>query len=493
MIKKFFDYFKEKDKTSATPSRQRMTPGMNSQPLTLDGIKNLAFPIKDLKILSTPGQAMDAETVCKPHLKISNSIYDFTHLTMPIPVAEWFISQGFIGYPMCAVLAQNWIINRACKIPAEDATSSGWKLANVSADTEEKLQSFDKKRKIINHCENFARKCRVFGISIALFRVRSTDPLYYEKPFNIDSVVPGSYEGIKQIDPSWCSPVFDIGDTYDPASLDFYEPTFWYIGSKRYHKSHLVIIRYTEVPDVLKPTYRFGGLSLPQLIWERVYCAERCASEGPRLLLSKRLNVINTDLDEAKQDWDSFVEKNKIAAQNRDNHGFMNLGLDDKYSQHETSLADFDSVCMTEYQLLAGVAEMPSTKLIGTTPKGFNSTGDYESSVYRETLTGIQQHHINPLLNRHYPLVIRHLGLDETPEVVWNPIDTPSALETAQIGQIKAQTREIYQAMGVVSQEQSMRVIDADETLDYDFDEMKNAIAELESNGQEIPIPSPDR
>lgn len=435
--------------------------------LDMDLVSQIAFPVRNASRVDGQGRAMDSECVSMP----DNGYRFSTRGGVPDNVIGWFLSQSFIGHQLCAVMTQNWLINRACKIPAEDATRNGWELEGIDACDADQLKELDVAWDIRRKAQEFARFNRVFGVRLAIFIVDTTDPLYYEKPFNLDSVVPGSYRGISQVDPTWCSPQLDERDATNPASPSFYEPTYWIIGGKKYHKSHLVVIRYAEVPDVLKPTYQFGGMPLPQLIWERVYGAERSANEGPQLLLTKRMNVINTDLDAAAADPQLFREKNQIVAENRDNYGQMAIGLEDVYTQHETSLGDFDAVVMTEYQLVAGVAEMPATKLIGTTPKGFNATGDYEQGVYRETLATIQEHHCAPLLNRHYMIAMKSMGIEGKVTLVWNPLDEPTEGEQATTNLAKAQTRQIYQEMGAVSQEQSQALVKDDKTLGYDFEE----------------------
>jgi len=440
------------------------------QPVTLEQIEAAAFPVRSAHAVDTgTGKAMDEACVQAP-----SSGYRFSTVGgVPDNVIGWFLSQGFIGHQLCAVMAQQWLVNRACKIPPEDATRNGWKITGLSAEKIQRLEKLDRKRGIKKQVQEFARFNRVFGIRIAIFCVDSDDPKYYENPFNIDGVDEGSYRGISQVDPYWCAPELEGVDVTDPSSENFYEPTYWRIAGKRYHRSHLVIIRYAEVPDVLKPTYQFGSLPLPQLIWERVYGAERSANEGPQLLMSKRLNVVKTDLDIAMADPDLYIDKQQKFAESRDNFGLMNIGMMDEYSQHETSLGDVDVVIMTGYQLVAAVAEMPSTKLLGTSPKGFNPTGEFETGTYRETLAGIQEHSCTPLLERHYQLQTKSLfGEVVDVEVVWNPLDEPTETEQAQTGLARAQTAQIWQELGVVSAEQNQQKLKDDESSGYEFDEV---------------------
>ncbi|MBZ4283755.1 DUF1073 domain-containing protein, partial [Streptococcus pneumoniae] len=89
-------------------------------------------------------------------------------------------------------------------------------------------------------------------------------------------------------------------------SLHYYEPTYWLINGRRYHRSHLVIYRTCEVPDILKPMYRYGGVPVPQRVMERVYCAERTANEAPELAMTKRLTAFGTDAAAAVSNPEGF-------------------------------------------------------------------------------------------------------------------------------------------------------------------------------------------
>ena len=57
---------------------------------------------------------------------------------------------------------------------------------------------------------------------------------------------------------------------------------------------------------------------------------------------------------------------------------------------------------MSQYQLVAAAANVPATKLLGTTPKGFNATGEYEEASYHEELESIQANDLSRLLARHH-------------------------------------------------------------------------------------------
>lgn len=395
-------------------------------------------------------------------------------------VVYWYASQGFIGAQLCGILAQNWLINKACAMPGDDAIRKGYNVVSVDGDELDPeavkiINSYDRSFRLNWNMREFIRKGRIFGIRIAMFKVQSTDPQYYEKPFNIDGITAGSYKGIVQVDPYWTAPMLDNASSSQPDTLHFYEPTWWLINGKKVHRSHLIIFRHAEPVDVLKPQYIYGGVPLTQQLMERVYAAERVSNEAPQLAMSKRTTVWLTDMEAVMSDSNAAIGRLQQWAAYRDNYG-VKLGdkEGDEFSQFDTSLADFDSLIMTQYQLVAAIAGVPATKLIGTTPKGFNSTGEYEEASYHELLESIQTHDLSPLAERHHALVIKsyvepQLGKKMEVETTlnWLPLDTPTAAELAATNLAKAQAGQVLITSGAISSEDERQRVATDKTSGY--------------------------
>ncbi len=398
-------------------------------------------------VVAMDGMAMDDSCQSMTAVKMTNN----RMVGLPDAQLSWYAGQGFIGWQAAAMLSQNWLIDKACTMPAKDASRHGYEITvndgtKVSPEILEEMTKLDKKFKIMNNCVEFVRSGRIFGIRVALFEVDSKDPEYYTKPFNPDGVMPGSYKGISQIDPYWISPELNRDAAANPAAKDFYEPTWWRINGIRVHRTHLIIMRTCDLPDILKPTYIYGGIPIPQRIAERVYAAERTANEAPMLAMTKRLTVLNLDVTQAITNQEAFEAKMQIWCDYMNNFGVKVVGETEQIQQFDTSLADLDDVIMTQFQLVAAASEVPATKLLGTSPKGFNATGEFEEASYHEFLESIQQHDLSPLVERHHLLLIRSyiapkFGIKPfSTEVNWKPVDSPTAAELAEINLKKAQT-----------------------------------------------------
>ena len=444
---------------------------------------------------TNPRAAMDNSDDGYPEFKV----YDAGQNTISNAVVYWYVSQGFIGAQLCGIVAQNWLVNKACSMPGDDAIRKGYNV--VSIDGEELdpeavkiIKSYDKAFRINFNMREFIRKGRIFGIRIAMFKIMSTDPDYYEKPFNIDGVTAGSYKGIVQVDPYWTAPMLDGASASQPDTLHFYEPTWWIINGKKVHRSHLIIFRHAEPVDVLKPQYIYGGVPLTQQIMERVYAAERVANEAPELAMTKRTTVWRTDMEAVMADTNAASARLNQWAQYRNNYG-IKLGdkEGDEFQQFDTSLSDFDALIMTQYQLVAAIAGVPATKLIGTTPKGFNSTGEYEEASYHELLESIQTHDLSPFLERHHQLVMKsyvepQLGKTENLDVMvnWLPLDTPTAQELAATNLAKAQAGAVLIQSGALSSEDERQRIATDKTSGYnEIGIMEDEMPEAEELAEE--------
>lgn len=432
--------------------------------------------VPDARVSKTA--AVASRTVLVDGTQDSAELMQDAALVEGVPDAQffWYASQSFIGYQACAIIAQHWLVDRACLLPARDALRQGYEIQAPNDRIAAALKTLDKRYKINSVLKEYVHMGRVFGIRVAIFRVNSPDPDYYEKPFNIDGVPLRGYVGISQVDPIWISPVLTTAGLNDPANIRFYDPQFWMINGKKYHHSHLCIYVPHPVTDVLKPSYHFGGMSVPQLIYERVYAAERTANEAPQLAMTKRTGILKVNAASFMSNLSQAARNLATWASMRDNYGVKVVDKDaEDYEQFDVALGDLDVTIMTQYQLVAAIAEVPATKLLGTTPKGFNATGEHESENYRQTLESIQTNDMEPLLDRHHMLLMKsELGVTDPVSVSWEPLDSPTAAAWSDINLKKAQAAQVYAALGAIDGMDVREQLAADKNSDF------HGLAEIE-------------
>lgn len=378
-----------------------------------------------------------------------------------------FFSEYFIGYQACALLAQNAYIKKICEIPAQDAISVDYKLHyrhpekdnDDSTDDEEEQKILDdmkfkadKEFKIKDICRDAVVAKKTFGqiVVIPTFSVDMGDAM--EKPYTPKAIKKGTYTGMQIVEPFWLTYDLTLDQVARPDKKGFYEPEFYHVnGGRKIHKSWLRKLTNGKVSDILKPTYYYGGIPLPQQVYTRVFCAEKVANEAPKLALSKRLLVVDGSVNNVIANPDTAERLFSGLSSVRDNFGFFLKNPGDQVQQIDTSLSDFDALIMTQFQLVAAIGEMPATKLMKTQLKGLANSGDYEMKDYAQTLIAIQENDFNSIMDFHYELQsLSEYGKDLGIDIVWQPIDTPTEVEMAQIESQQAQTDATYVGAGIL-------------------------------------------
>ena len=445
-------------------------------------------------------EAMDDGETIQMKDAVNNRFNQYDGRNISDAVLGYYASKGFMGYQCYAILGQNKWISKAICMPVADAMRPGLNFVKEEednqseADNEESdkiIKMFDKaseKMGFLKKCEQLLIDSRQFGVGYALPII--DDPEYdLSQPFNIDGIKQGTYKGIKIIDPFWMRPMLTTESAYDVSSINFFEPDFYTIGNNQnIHKSHLIKIIYKEVPDVLKPTYYYGGMSLTQMIYEQVFLAEKTSIEAPKLVQNKRLLVMNGSLEESVRNTDRFNNRMRAFLEAYNNYGVYLTDINQNVQQIETSLVEFPELISTQYLLIAAIAEIPYTKFLATTPKGFNTTGDYETKSYIQMLQTIQQQ-ITPLVRRHIDLLSMSLyGKRQNISFEFNEIDMPSEQENAQVNSLEIQNINSLLESGIISPDEARKWLKMDDNggftwIDDEIPEDAQMMKEMENAG----------
>jgi len=385
----------------------------------------------------------------------------------------------WIGWMACAILAQHPIISRCCSIPGEDAISVGYKIqfgdGAGDSDKNEKesarLIRISKRMGLNQICRKLDANKRVFGIGVAIpcFAYSSQTEKEYitkmmENPLNWDGIKKGTlkYEGMRVVDPYWLCPEFTDESAFDPTDVSFYEPTWWRVGNtqRRIHKSWCVKVVNTIVPDILKPTYYYGGVPLPQMLMKRMYSADKVADEAQMLAMSKRLLVVDANVQRLvanPKEAAKIMDALKFA---RDNWGVFFKNPNTNVQQVDTYITEFNQLIMTQYQLVASIAQIPAPKLLKVMPTGFSDVSELVWKDYAQHITSIQEDEFAPLLDLHYGMYMRlENGKAREFDIVFNPIDVPTLMEKAVISEKEAKAAKMLVEQGVLAPNEVREVL----------------------------------
>ena len=382
-------------------------------------------------------------------------------------VLKHFQSRIWITYTGCAIIATHEFVNRACMIPAEDAMAHGYKVVCSStkhehsnehdaaeADFLTEIKKAADRMGLNEACIRLNYKKKVFGVGVAIPWVKFRDdyrspsdksgktPYSYADPYDPKAIKPGSFKGFAVIDPHWLTYQWDKDSRTNPLSPHFLEPTWIKVGEERVHRSWVIRKINSELPDIFKPVYLYGGLSLTQMIYERVWAADKLANEAPLLAMTKRLLIADGNLEQLQSDPARTNKFFNAINFFRDNFSIFVKKPSSNVTQLDTNLSELTPLTMSQYQLVAAIAQIPVTKLLKNVPSGLQATGQYEWDDYAQSLKAIQNNDYTPLCKMFYELYCASNYPDKDDmklDIEWNPIDVPKESEVAQMSSQTAQ------------------------------------------------------
>lgn len=378
---------------------------------------------------------------------------------IPPQIVKHFGSRiHFIGWQACAFLAEHNFIYKACAMPGDDALECGYEVSgkkiksSVVDDMREMFE--DKEFNLDESLRQFEFNKRVFGFAIAIpvFEEGEYDEL--ENPNGIRYDVPlvdymqfkgKHFLGWAIVDPYWTVPEFDKDAERNPMSRHFFQPTWWKINGRgiSVHRSWCMYARNTMMANVTAPTYLWGGISIPQLCFERVYSADKCANEAQMVAMSKRLIAI-TGMNMKKMAANPEYAKRTMTNLefNRDNWGVVSLGFGQDIKQLDTYISEFNQLITTQYQLFCGIVEVPAPKMMMSPLTGFANSGNYEWKVYGANLKKVQGREYSPMLKMTYRIQAACMGIDARFDVKWGEMDIPTMVEQSQMEYEEARAKK---------------------------------------------------
>lgn len=410
-----------------------------------------------------------------------------------------FSHYSFIGFPMCAQLAVHPFIHIACSQAGKDAIATGFELKfadkDDAADTEGKgaeyltaLKKYLHELHIEDACAKLDYNKRVFGSGIAFPLVYKGGKLVdMEVPYNPDGLKGAKFKGWRVIDPIWLSPVFNPTDAFDPMAEMFYKPSWYRLPQGRLvHHTWFIKVDNCEVADILKPTYYWCGVPLTQQIFRQAWNFDKIADEAPLLAMSKRMLIVDANVQQIYKNRTYVYKLMSIIKKCWHNWGVFFKNESANVQQVDTSLTDLDEVIFTQGQLVASIAKMPATKLLKTTPKGFNSTGEYEWKDYAQAIDDIRRNEYTPLVSRSAEIATACNGECKPILVDWNPVDAPTEEERAQVENTKANTRSAYVSSGILTVEEVRESMRTDEDGEFTHIEVDNPELDRKAQMEDI-------
>lgn len=366
---------------------------------------------------------------------------------------------GFRGYPQLAAMSQQVEYSNMHNVMADEMTRNWIEVKSRKEGDkdievmEQALVKYDVKRLI----HEAVRHDSMFGVGHIYIDVGAKNDDELTKPLFLDprKIPKGSLKGLRVVDPTWIYPA--MYNTQWPLADDFYKPKAWFVMGKTVDESRFLDIVSRPVPDILKPSYNFGGLSLTQLMEDYVVDWRDAKKNVIKILRTLRMRALKTDMEARLQSPGEFDKRIKLFTQYQDNFGIWAIDTGEELTHMQTSLSELSNLLSNYQDQLCIPSRITNLKLLGNAPAGLNASGDSELETWHETVSGYQDGELRrPIEN-----IFKIIQLSEFGEIKddiffeFRPLDEISDKDRAEITKIRVETVAVASDSQLVSSEEA--------------------------------------
>lgn len=392
----------------------------------------------------------------------------------------------FIGYAALSLLSQHPLIRAMVETLADEMTRKwiefyGQGTEESDAERVKALQDATEKYFLKAKFNTAMKKTGYFGgcmLFIDMGDDTSTPAGLAEvaTPLTLDSakITKGSFKGFRVIEPINCYPAPYNAD--NPLKPDYYHPTKWLVQGRTVHGSRMLHFIQNEPPILLKPAYNFFGIPLAQMALDYVDRFDTVRIAVAKLIKRFSTSILKTDMSQVLaggnyEDVSSLKARALMWSLLGSNDGLMALDKDaEDFVQVNTPLSGLADIVSQQLELLAAISRMPAVKLLGISPKGFNSTGEYDEANWYDHVGSQQANVFGDNLTKAIKIIqLSEFGaIDDDLTHRFVPLHEQSEAEKATNRKANADTFAIYYDRGVLGAEEERARLSADPDSGYD-------------------------
>jgi hypothetical protein len=392
----------------------------------------------------------------------------------------------------------DWIARKVVDIPAKDMTRE-WR--RIKSEFAEEITAVEQEFCLPNVVQEALTWAGLFG-GAGILMLTGQD---LSKPMNINRVKKGSLQQLLVFDRWDLSPL--TINTWDILSPNYLMPEFYTIrnGGQQIHWSHIVRFHGERLPRRwMEHTQGWGDSKLRKCIAD---IGDMVAAKGgiAELMQEANIDVINREglSEELASDQDELIiQRYEAFSQMKSIINMALLDGDETYDRKTLSLSGVSPILEVFMTWISGAADIPLTRMFGTSAKGMNATGEGDDKNYNNSIRSQQLLLMSPMRVLDEVFVRSAIGhWPDDYDYIWNPLAQANDLENAQAEQLRAQKHQMYLEMGVVKKSQIMLELQANEEYQYNEEELDDLIELEDGNmfetlpeigGESEPLPEDD-
>lgn len=399
----------------------------------------------------------------------------------------------------------DWVAAKIVDVPANDATRA-WRQWQTDADKITKLENEENRLRVRDTVRRALKSARMHGGSAIIIH-DGTPADQMDQPFDPKKVKRGGLQALIVVGRNELKPelkgeagyVNEPGHHYQMPELWNYQPVKSRgIQERQVHHSRIVFIPATDAIAGDTTEEWWWTDSVLCSVEDDIHNARKARESAAHLVKNANNDVLSIDNLSGKlgsSDGEAAVVKyGGLINRTKSSMNMTIIDKNDDYSREAYSFTGLTDTVLMEHQLLAAAADMPITRMLGTSPGGMNATGEHDMGNYRNMLGGIQESILSPAMAELDIAVIRS-ALGSAPKALWYEWRTPdlrSEKEKVENAEKRAKTFETWTRTGVVPSEVMEGIAEATLTEHGDLPGAEQSFLEWREAGEPEPEPEPE-
>lgn len=409
--------------------------------------------------------------------------------------AQNFIASAFaegytwLGYTELAVMAQRPEYRRMSERLATEMTRKWIEFESTGDESDEEGKALSEKIKQVEaemdrlHVRDIVRDALMqdgfFGRGHIYLDTGDTDEREeLKKPIGDGTDETGSkvkvnpnhpLRALRNVEAVWTYPT--EYDSNDPLKGDWYNPRSWFVMGKEIHRSRLLTLIGRPVPDILKPAYSFGGLSLTQMAKPYVDNWLETRQSVNDIISAFSVFVLMTDLGTNLQgNGDQLFNRLDLFNACRDNRGVMAVDKNtEDFKNIAAPITGLDNLQAQAQEHMCSVSGIPTVVLLGIQPAGLNASSEGELRAFYDWVHSFQESLVRLPLTTIIRFVQLSLFGEVDDEITFQfvPLWSMDEKAAADVEKTKADTHATYVEMGATSPEEVRKSLADDPAAPY--------------------------
>lgn len=370
----------------------------------------------------------------------------------------------------------SWLARAIVDYPAEDMTRE-WRT--IKCDGADEIRAEEDRLQVPALISEATSWARLYG-GAGLLMITNQD---LTKPLDPRKIKKGDLHRLLVID-RFDMTAMSLNQT-NILAANYLQPEYYTIaaGAQQIHWTHFARFMGAKLPRRQRAQTQGWGDSELRKCLDDVMDMVASKDGIAELMQEANVDIIkrqNLSDELASDQDDAITARYALFSAMKSSINMALIDGDEEYDRKTLNLSGVAPVLDVLMTWIAGAADIPVTRLFGTSAKGLNATGEGDMDNYFNSLSSKRLVQIDPAMRTLDEVLVRSATgnwIDDF-NYVWNPFQQPDAVQIAQANKANAETDIAYMDAGVVTVSQIQRKLQAAEQ--YQFDDDK--ISALEEN-----------